>query len=70
MKLFLPLVLVMLPSANSADLEPTVVFMSGIGGYPCVRVPSLIAVPGAILAFAECRSFVGDGGYWVDIVIY
>ena len=37
------------------------VFYSGIGGFPCVRVPSLVAVPGvALLAFAECRHFVGD----------
>ena len=40
----------------------TNVFHSGIGGFPCVRVPSLLAVPGvALLAFAECRSFAGDG---------
>jgi hypothetical protein len=45
-----------------ADATASVaVFSNGIGGYPCVRVPSIIAVPGALLAFAECRSFVGDG---------
>lgn len=41
---------------------PPSVFSSGIGGFPCVRVPSLLAIPaGPLLAFAECRSFTGDG---------
>lgn len=40
----------------------TVVFEAGIGGFPCVRVPSLLAIPGGpLLAFAECRLFTGDG---------
>lgn len=40
-----------------------VVFRSGEGGFPCIRVPSLLHLPGTrtLLAFAECRSFVGDG---------
>jgi hypothetical protein len=43
----------------------TTVFRAGEGGFPCVRVPSLLALPGTstLLAFAECRSFVGDGCY-------
>ena len=49
-----------LPSLKTDDAVP--VFESGIGGFPCVRVPSLLAVPaGPLLAFAECRSFTGDG---------
>eukprot|EP00040_Diaphanoeca_grandis_P030472 m.180121 g.180121 ORF g.180121 m.180121 type:complete len:449 (-) comp32006_c0_seq1:146-1492(-) len=45
------------------------VFHAGIGGFKCVRVPGLLVIPanqtdGApnaiILAFAECRNFVGD----------
>jgi hypothetical protein len=40
----------------------TTVFEAGIGGFPCVRVPSLLAIPGGpLLAFAECRLFTGDG---------
>ena len=46
-------------TANAA--ADVTVFHSGIGGFPCVRVPSLVAVPGVVLlAFAECRHFVGD----------
>ena len=41
----------------------TTVFHAGEGGFPCVRVPSLLAVPGTLLAFAECRRFTGDGCY-------
>jgi hypothetical protein len=52
-----------LPRPKTDDVLPTTpVFESGIGGFPCVRVPSLLAVPaGPLLAFAECRSFTGDG---------
>ena len=41
--------------------EPDVaVFYHGLSTeFPCFRVPSLIAVPGVLLAFAECRRFVG-----------
>ena len=29
---------------------------------PCVRIPSLVTVPGGVVvALAECRQFVGDG---------
>jgi hypothetical protein len=72
----------LLPAAATAPAAS--VFPHGIGGFPCVRVPSLLALPprrGAgvgpesksakssrLLAFAECRSFVGDGcepkGMW------
>jgi hypothetical protein len=48
-------------AATAEEFSAQAVFYSGIGGFPCVRVPSVIAVPGALLAFAECRSFVGDG---------
>lgn len=43
----------------------TTVFRAGEGGFPCVRVPSLLAIPGTstLLAFAECRLFTGDGCY-------
>lgn len=41
------------------------VFRAGEGGFPCVRVPSLVYLPGTetLLAFAECRNFTGDGCY-------
>ena len=54
-----------LKSDDAAD--STAVFSSGIGGFPCVRVPSLLQVPAhggrpaTLLAFAECRSMTGDG---------
>lgn len=40
----------------------TPVFTHGEGGYPCIRIPSIIQVKsGKLLAFAECRTFTGDG---------
>lgn len=49
-------------SRGTALPAATPVFEAGIGGFPCVRVPSLLAVPhGPLLAFAECRHFTGDG---------
>ena len=44
----------------------TVVFSSGDSAHPdtpCFRIPSAIAIPGTnvVLAFAECRSWTGDG---------
>eukprot|EP01052_Picozoa_sp_SAG31_P051825 SAG31_NODE_12492_length_937_cov_1.681384_1_plen_159_part_00 len=49
-------------AATASAAARVSVFSSGIGGFPCVRVPSLLAVPGGpLLAFAECRSFTGDG---------
>jgi hypothetical protein len=61
-----PMILrLLLPSILLLQLRPALapsVFPSGIGGFPCVRVPSLLAIPGGpLLAFAECRSFTGDG---------
>jgi sialidase-1 len=49
--------------ASVADAaEPLTIFQAGDGGFPCIRVPSLLHVGGpTLLAFAECRSFVGDG---------
>lgn len=39
------------------------VFVNGEGGYPCIRIPSIVRVPGTgeLVAFAECREWVGDG---------
>jgi hypothetical protein len=44
-------------------------FRGGGADTPCVRIPSLVAVPGTavVLALAECRQFVGDGCRpWAD----
>eukprot|EP01051_Picozoa_sp_SAG22_P001380 SAG22_NODE_53_length_24242_cov_158.884231_20_plen_1178_part_00 len=44
-------------------------FRGGGADMPCVRIPSLVAVPGTavVLALAECRQFVGDGCRpWAD----
>lgn len=46
---------------EAAAATPTAVFWSGLGGHPCIRVPSLLTLPDRLLAFAECRSFTGDG---------
>ena len=52
-------------ASTLSDADPlfSVVFRAGDGGFPCIRVPSLIRVPktSMLLAFAECRSFAGDG---------
>ena len=54
--------LLLLPLSSAPSSNSISVFSSGIGGFPCVRVPSLLAIPGGpLLAFAECRSFTGDG---------
>ena len=38
-----------------------VVFESSTGPYPCIRIPSALALPGGeVLAFAECRRWAGD----------
>jgi hypothetical protein len=56
------LLLVLVKGRGALAQQPVSVFPSGIGGFPCVRVPSLVAIPGGpLLAFAECRSFKGDG---------
>ena len=35
---------------------------TAVGPYPCTRIPSGLALPnGIVLAFAECRRWVGDG---------
>lgn len=47
-----------LPS-GSGDVE---VFVHGMGGYPCIRTPSLITTStGILLAFAGTRARPGDG---------
>ena len=44
-------------------LDPVPVFSYNDGGFPCTRIPSLLALPGGktLLAFVECRMFTGDG---------
>lgn len=40
----------------------TPVFIHGEGGYPCIRIPAIIKTgSGKLLAFAECRTYTGDG---------
>jgi hypothetical protein len=41
----------------------TEVFTPGEGGYPCIRIPSIILAGDnrTLNAFAECRRFTGDG---------
>lgn len=46
----------------AAELPYTPVFRSGEGGYPCIRVPSvLLANETTLVAFAEARTWQGDG---------
>jgi hypothetical protein len=37
----------------AADLSFVQVFGPGDGGYPCIRIPSLLTVNDTLLAFAE-----------------
>ena len=39
------------------------VFTPGEGDYPCIRIPAIARIPtsGRLVAFAECRRFIGDG---------
>ena len=38
------------------------VFTPGEGGYPCIRIPSIVETPNhTLVAFAECRTWIGDG---------
>ncbi|KAK8804128.1 hypothetical protein WA171_000221 [Blastocystis sp. BT1] len=30
-------------------------------GFPCIRVPSIVRTPHALIAYAECRMVIGDG---------
>lgn len=41
----------------------TVVFKHGEGGYPCIRIPSIIKTSTSLLAFAGTRCGSGDGCY-------
>ena len=51
------------PSLNGSGVD---VFVHGMQAtnnvtYPCIRIPSLVAVPaGPLVAFMECRRFCGD----------
>eukprot|EP01043_Picozoa_sp_COSAG02_P055462 COSAG02_NODE_6431_length_3572_cov_6.762165_1_plen_308_part_00 len=48
-----------LPPGSDDDVE---VFAHGMGGYPCIRTPSLITTStGSLLAFAGTRARPGDG---------
>ena len=57
---------------KSDDVEATTaveLFRFGDGANSCVRIPSLLSIPGSgvVLALAECREFVGDGCYpWAN----
>ena len=46
------------PPSNATE-----VFVPGEGGYPCIRIPSVILAPDnrTLVALAECRNFTGDG---------
>ena len=45
--------------------DTVAVFAHGEGGYPCIRIPSVINAgkQGSLIAFAECRYVTGDGCY-------
>ena len=56
------------PDTVASDLDPSspiTIFealTTEVGPYPCIRIPSTLALPdGSVLAFAECRRWVGDG---------
>ena len=47
----------------------TPVFVAGVGGYACYRIPAMLALPnGTLLAFAEGRRFSCADHGWNDIV--
>ena len=53
-------------SAAAAVTPPQVIFAySTTSPYPCIRIPSALALPGSrtILAFAETRRWIGDQCY-------
>lgn len=56
--------------ARAADQKPSVdVFSNGEGGYPTIRIPSLILTPkGTLLAFAEGRAAAHDSGH-IELVM-
>ena len=47
----------------STSFTNVTVFRHGEGGYPCIRIPSITRCGprGTLHAFAECRTFTGDG---------
>ena len=52
---------------NPKPLED--VFSNGEGGYPTIRIPSLILTPkGTLLAFAEGRAAAHDSGH-IELVM-
>lgn len=53
-----------LPPSPPPFLPHVNVFVSGEGGYPCHRIPSVVLVgDGELLAFSEARLWSGDGCY-------
>lgn len=49
------------PQGCDARVMSVEVFKPWEGGFPCIRVPSIIRTPHALIAFAECRMITGDG---------
>lgn len=48
------------PQGCDARVMSVEVFKPWEGGFPCIRVPSIIRTPHALIAFAECRMITGD----------
>lgn len=56
-------VIALLQLINTEATAAAVVFSAGTNpGYPCIRIPSALAIPSTniVLAFAECRKWGGD----------
>jgi hypothetical protein len=49
------------PPPPRIQSNATEVFVPGEGGYPCIRIPSIILSGHYLNAFAECRRETGDG---------
>ena len=76
MKIAFALVLISLVFADACDVkliksfqiqgcdprvESVELFKPWEDGFPCIRVPSIIRTPHALIAYAECRMITGDG---------
>ena len=49
-------------SDAAVPLTPLTVFEANSNGFPCMRIPSALALPNnTLLVFAECRRWAGDG---------